>query len=42
MILEGAMMILATSCLSVFHPGRCLGDQWRVKSVSNDKEDGGR
>jgi len=41
MILEGAMMILATSCLCVFHPGRCLGDQWRAKGVSDNKEGGG-
>lgn len=34
MILEGAMIVLATLCLTVFHPGRCLGDQWRIKASS--------
>jgi hypothetical protein len=38
MILEGAMIILATLCLTVFHPGRCLGDQWRIKAASESKE----
>jgi hypothetical protein len=40
MVLEGAMIILATSCLTLFHPGRCLGDQWRVKAGSENKEGG--
>jgi hypothetical protein len=40
MILEGAMIILATLCLTVFHPGRCLGKYWRVKVASENKESG--
>ncbi len=37
MILEGAMMILATLCLTLFHPGRCLGDHWRFKGAHKEK-----
>jgi hypothetical protein len=29
MILEGAMMVLATGLLTVFHPGRSFSDRWR-------------
>lgn len=28
MILEGAMIGIATLCLTVFHPGICFGGQW--------------
>ncbi|OOQ82802.1 putative RTA1 domain protein [Penicillium brasilianum] len=29
MILEGAMILVATICLTVFHPGFCLGISWK-------------
>jgi RTA1 like protein len=29
MILEGAMIVLATALLTVFHPGRSFGERWR-------------
>jgi hypothetical protein len=29
MILEGAMITLATTALTVFHPGRAFGEKWR-------------
>jgi hypothetical protein len=33
MILEGAMILVATICLTVFHPGFCLGISWKVPST---------
>ncbi|KAJ5456146.1 Efflux pump himE [Penicillium daleae] len=32
MILEGAMIVVATICLTVFHPGYCLGVSWKVST----------
>jgi hypothetical protein len=28
MVLEGGMIILATTCLTIAHPGRALGEKW--------------
>jgi hypothetical protein len=30
MILEGGMIVVATVCLTIFHPGHCLGVSWKV------------
>lgn len=30
MILEGGMIMVATVCLTVFHPGYSLGVSWKV------------
>lgn len=32
MALEGTMMVLATVCLTIFHPGLCFGGQWNRPS----------
>ena len=29
MILEGAMIVLATTTMTVFHPGRAFGAKWK-------------
>jgi hypothetical protein len=28
MILEGAMMVLATTAMTAFHPGHAFGEKW--------------
>lgn len=28
MFLEGAMVVVATVCLTIFHPGLCFDGQW--------------
>jgi hypothetical protein len=28
MILEGAMIVLATASMTAFHPGRAFGEKW--------------
>lgn len=33
MILEGAMIVITTAALTVFHPGFCLGVPWKLKAV---------
>jgi hypothetical protein len=33
MVLEGGMIVVATICLTVFHPGHCLGFSWKVSPV---------
>jgi hypothetical protein len=34
MILEGAMMIAALFLMTVFHPGRYIGHDWKKKKIS--------
>ena len=33
MILEGGMMILAVLLMTIFHPGRYIGEDWRRKKA---------
>lgn len=37
MILEGAMMVIATLCLTVLHPGYCFGGYWDQTSWKSVK-----
>ncbi|GIK00908.1 hypothetical protein Aspvir_004938 [Aspergillus viridinutans] len=38
MILEGAMMVIATLCLTVLHPGYCFGGYWDQTSWKSIKQ----
>ncbi|KAF4230990.1 hypothetical protein CNMCM6805_000513 [Aspergillus fumigatiaffinis] len=38
MILEGAMMVIATLCLTVLHPGYCFGGYWDQTSCKSIKK----
>jgi hypothetical protein len=38
MILEGAMMVVACGCMTVFHPGLCLDRYWRDPGSWTGKE----
>jgi hypothetical protein len=38
MILEGAMMVIATLCLTVSHPGYCFGGYWDQTSWKSIKQ----
>ena len=39
MILEGPMVVVATSALTIFHPGMCLHGQWSASgwTFGNEK-----
>ncbi len=39
MVLDGAMMVIAVSCLTFAHPGPILGPIWRVQH-HNDYSEG--
>jgi len=38
MILEGAMIVLATAIMTVFHPGRAFGAKWKDAGWSWKKD----
>lgn len=38
MILEGAMIVIACACLTIFHPGPCFGGRWGQSNWSLRKK----
>ncbi|KAK5046221.1 hypothetical protein LTR84_008364 [Exophiala bonariae] len=40
MVLEGAMILIATGALTVFHPGRCFQGHWKILAIEKDEEPG--
>jgi hypothetical protein len=40
MILEGAMIVLATATMTIYHPGHAFGDKWDDAGWSWKKESG--
>ncbi|GFN18516.1 hypothetical protein AtubIFM55763_008697 [Aspergillus tubingensis] len=42
MVLEGAMIVLATSAMTVMHPGFCFGGLWKQTKWSRVKQGSGR
>jgi RTA1 like protein len=40
MILEGAMIVLATATMTIYHPGNAFGDKWDDAGWSWKKESG--